>query len=292
MCNPVKQYVTYYVCTTPIQIGKAYDTLRDLLSPTNNTGPPQQLTPSSDLMKYVSVVKGIQLGDPLAKDTSTKTSALKCYRIDPAKDITNGTINIKSSSTSTLDKEIGDYSPEAPSSSATFQLGAVAEYIGIAVGIGTVIMACVQIYFSMHPSIEVKAAAAIQKAAQDYVAADTEGAANAVATNAVATNAVATNAVATNAVATNAVAANATTDVPNKTSHGGMNGLVGGIVGFTLAVIIGFFIYAGNTTGDVPLVLISTFIGVVLVVGGLYGVYSLGGLFGVFNKIKEQLFPT
>ena len=283
-CDPVKQYVTYYICTTPISLGPAFQALQTLLSPTNNTGPPQQLTPSSNLMKYVSLVKGIQVGDPTANPGST--SALKCYRIDPVKDVVDGKIKIKSSPTSTLAQELAalDGSTATPSSD-TILPGDVGEYIGIAIGVLVAFLGVAggYLYWYNLRANEERAATALQAAAQDHLGLSEEERA-ATALQAAAQErlglseeeraATALQAAAQERLGIPTTATAATTETAVATPEPTpIHGIIGGIVGFALAVVLMLFVYAGNS-GNVQVILLAVFVGIVLLCGGAYWVYT------------------
>jgi len=108
-------YVRYFVCTTPISIGSqaTVDRLTTLASGAPGKippGPPRQggATSQSDLTRKVSRIDGIRLGDPASTSGLGRkaTSALKCYRIDPEKDVKNGRVTIGRKSKTTLAEEL------------------------------------------------------------------------------------------------------------------------------------------------------------------------------------------
>ena len=110
-------YVRYFVCTTPISIGSqaTVDRLTSLASGAPGKippGPPRQggSTSQSDLTRKVSRIEGIRLGNPATTSGlgSKATSALKCYRIDPEKDVKNGRVTIGRKSKTTLAEELLD----------------------------------------------------------------------------------------------------------------------------------------------------------------------------------------
>jgi hypothetical protein len=110
-------YVRYFVCTTPISIGSqaTVDRLASLASGAPGKippGPPRQggSTSQSDLTRKVSRIDGIRLGDPASTSGLGRkaTSALKCYRIDPEKDVKNGRVTIGRKSKTTLAEELLD----------------------------------------------------------------------------------------------------------------------------------------------------------------------------------------
>jgi hypothetical protein len=96
------------------------------------------------LIKYVSLVKGIQIGYPTKGSSGPngpQTSALKCYRIDPAKDISGGKVVIKSAATGTLAQELGV--PVEESVGTAVEAGDIETYvaatIGSVLGVGVII---------------------------------------------------------------------------------------------------------------------------------------------------------
>lgn len=120
-CDPVKRVTTYYVCLTPIFISNT-DYTR-LVARGGNTvvGPPKPLTTSviSRLESLCSLVKGINIGVPKpvgTTDTSLQpdgpgypTKALKCYRVDPSRDIRDDKVYIGGEGTPTdFRKEIAN----------------------------------------------------------------------------------------------------------------------------------------------------------------------------------------
>lgn len=150
-------FVTYFVCTTPVSFGgenlaRFYSALQllppaspnalptprlDISSPPGpSLGPPQPSSAGTyNLFKYVSLVKGIQIGYPTKGSSGpngTQTSALKCYRIDPAKDISGGQVVIKSAAAGTLAQELGVPAEETVGKSV--EAGDIETYVAATVG--------------------------------------------------------------------------------------------------------------------------------------------------------------
>jgi hypothetical protein len=255
LCDPVKQYVTYYLCTTPISLGVAFSALNNILSPTTTAaGPPRWTTPTNDLMKLVSLVKGIRLGDPTSKPKSNSTSALKCYRIDPATDISGGKIVIKSSSTTTLDQEIAAVSEGNSPTVKSIQPGDVEEYVAIAAGIvGVILLGVVGYFLYRSRQDDVRAEAALLKAAKEYEAERAEANADANA----------------NANAN----ANVVAAPKGFAALGGIPALLGVVVGFVLALLLWLFFYSGNNS-NAQLTAVTVCMALAMLGGGLYAAYN------------------
>ena len=146
-CDPVLQKVTYFVCVGQGFIGSQATLTRLIgLAGTGLIGPVKQTikTLPSDLVKYASLVYGIRLGQggeaSGTAGTPTPTSALKCYRIDPSKDIKNGTINLNEPSDGTLADEvvasqISQDSALPAGATSGFQPGDAETYIAITVAV-------------------------------------------------------------------------------------------------------------------------------------------------------------
>ena len=157
MCDPVLQKVTYMVCTGQGIIGSQTTLTRLIgLAGTGLVGPVTQTikTLPSDLVKYCSLVYGIQLGLDSTSGTvaATPTSALKCYRIDPSKDIKDGAITLGGKSATTLADEviasqIAQSAAVSDAVSAGFQPGDAETYIAIAIA---VLLGICLVLFALH----------------------------------------------------------------------------------------------------------------------------------------------
>jgi len=199
-------FVTYFLCTTPIRIGgtslaRFYLTL-ELVPPTSSTtlptplfgatkpakGPPQPTSAGTyNLIKYISLVKGLQIGYPNAAagpsgSNGPQTSALKCYRIDPAKDISGGKVVIKSASAGTLAQELGGEEEKTGDSTkntvgVSLKAGDVETYVAIAAGVVVCVLAVIGFYFyKFRPTEEQLAATkALQEAARRQTILDAGG---------------------------------------------------------------------------------------------------------------------
>lgn len=103
-CDPVKRVTAYYVCLTPIFISNADYTRLVGRAGKDWVGPPKPLTPVvvSRLVSFASRVNGIMIGTPKPIGTSSAqaegpgypTKALKCYRVDPARDIRDNKVYV------------------------------------------------------------------------------------------------------------------------------------------------------------------------------------------------------
>jgi hypothetical protein len=170
-------YVRYFVCTTPISIGSqaTVDRLTSLASGAPGKippGPPRQggSTSQSDLTRKVSRVEGIRLGNPATTSGlgSKATSALKCYRIDPEKDVKNGRVTIGRKSKTTLAEELlqkeaagGQTMGVEVSTAGSVQPGDVEFWLAIAGALLlTTILVGVLYYFGFSKAATAAAAAA------------------------------------------------------------------------------------------------------------------------------------
>jgi hypothetical protein len=157
MCDPVLQKVTYMVCTGQGIIGSQATLTRLIgLAGTGLVGPVTQTikTLPPDLVKYCSLVYGIQLGLDSTSGTvaATPTSALKCYRIDPSKDIKDGAITLGGKSATTLADEviasqIAQSAAVSDAVSTGFQPGDAETYIAIAIA---VLLGICLVLFALH----------------------------------------------------------------------------------------------------------------------------------------------
>jgi hypothetical protein len=95
-CDPVSRVTTYYVCMTPIFMSSVDHARLVARGGKTVVGPPKPLTPvvNSRLVSYVTRVRGITIGAPgpvgesgAAGGPGYPTKALKCYRLDPNRDV-------------------------------------------------------------------------------------------------------------------------------------------------------------------------------------------------------------
>ena len=106
-CDPVKRITSYYVCLKPIFMSNAEYTRLVTRAGANLQGPPRPLTPvvNSRLVSLTTRVKGISIGG--AKPFSVgeagggtlggpgyPTKSMKCYRVDPTRDIVKDRVYI------------------------------------------------------------------------------------------------------------------------------------------------------------------------------------------------------
>lgn len=116
-CDPVKRVTTYYVCLTPIFITNADYTRLVGRAGKDCVGPPKPLTPVviSRLTSLASLVNGILIGAPKPlgpggtqpEGPGYPTKAVKCYRVDPARDIRDDKVYVGGAGTPTsLKKEL------------------------------------------------------------------------------------------------------------------------------------------------------------------------------------------
>jgi len=162
-CDPVRTITTYYVCMTPIMMaGPDYQRLVDRAGK-GLVGPPKPLAPlpQSRITQLCSLVNGIALSaaPPLKGavgssatpgDPGIPTAAMKCYRLNPDRDIVNGKIYVggkgvpfNPASDSNSDIDIAGDEP-------TIKPGDIQRWIGIIVGVVVGILLCAFIAVKLY----------------------------------------------------------------------------------------------------------------------------------------------
>lgn len=115
-CDPVKRVTAYYVCLTPIFMAQADYQRLVARAGANLQGPPKPVTPvvNSRLVELTSRVKGISIGAAkpfhgggggATEGPGYPTKALKCYRVDPSRDIVKDKVYIGGKGAPTTLKE-------------------------------------------------------------------------------------------------------------------------------------------------------------------------------------------
>jgi len=126
-CDPVKSIVTYYVCLKPIYMANADYQRFVVRAGAGLQGPPAPITPvvNSRMKELTTRVKGIAIGGPSpykGKEGSGgvlggpgyPTKSMKCFRLDPNRDIVKDKIYVGGKGTPTdLKKELSQV-PEDP----------------------------------------------------------------------------------------------------------------------------------------------------------------------------------
>ena len=121
-CDPVARITTFYVCLTPIFIANADYQRLVARAGKGLIGPPKPLTPTvnSRLIELGTRVEGIMLGAPgavksaggaSAGRTGIPTNAMKCYRLDPNRDIKNNKVYVGGAPTTKLSSELKEDEP-------------------------------------------------------------------------------------------------------------------------------------------------------------------------------------
>jgi hypothetical protein len=107
MCDPVSNWVTYFVCTGVGSIGNQLGRLKSMVNSQSSALVQMTQTLPSELVTKTSLVYGIKLGPAGGESGSAvPTSALKCYRINPDVDVRDGKITLGGPSTTTLQDEL------------------------------------------------------------------------------------------------------------------------------------------------------------------------------------------
>lgn len=119
-CDPVKRITTYYVCLRPIFMENADYTRLLGRAGKSLQGPPTPLTPvvKSRLKELTTIVNGISVGtaQPFGVKGSGNTAPLggpgypvksmKCYRLDPTRDIVKDKVYVGGKKPASLEKEL------------------------------------------------------------------------------------------------------------------------------------------------------------------------------------------
>lgn len=152
-CDPVRRVVTYYVCQTPIFMEQSDYTRFVTRAGAGLVGPPKPITPvvNSRLIELTSLVKGIKIGEakPLNANTTEgpgyPTKAMKCYRVDPARDIIKDKVYVGGKGVrTTLEKELAESVDETTSSG--IMPGDLQNTIAIIVGLLLAVVICAAIF--------------------------------------------------------------------------------------------------------------------------------------------------
>jgi len=157
ICNPISYPVTYYVALTPSSITSAdYQRLHSQLGSTYKGGPAPvteiTMTRATSLLTYISAIKlvgGKDEGDSGAEG-GMSTNALKCYRIDPKKDIKNDKVYIGGApNENTLAKELENAaSGNTPDGDdATVKPGDIEKIVSIVLGVTIAVIICAAIVY-------------------------------------------------------------------------------------------------------------------------------------------------
>jgi hypothetical protein len=153
VCNPVAYPVTYYLVLRPANItAPDYQRLHKQLG-TAYVGPPVPVTEITmsrvtSLLTYINAV--VLTETQSTKDKGKSTKALKCYRIDPKKDIKDDKVYIGGApKSSTLDQELlnAATSISADPDSGSVKPGDIEKILAIVLGTILAVILCAAIAF-------------------------------------------------------------------------------------------------------------------------------------------------
>lgn len=157
-CSPIAYPITYYVIQTPSYIlGADYQRLRSQVSSSHVGGPVPvteiTMTRATSLLTYISRIKLVGPSEFSDKEKDgMNTKALKCYRIDPKKDIKGGKVYIGGApSENTLEKELQNAasggSSTSPDDKGSIKPGDIEKTISIILGIIFAVVICATIVY-------------------------------------------------------------------------------------------------------------------------------------------------
>lgn len=159
-CDPIKSLVTYYVCLTPAKIAaEDYRRLQVRAGGKSVAGPARPTSPPvlDRIRRICSLITGlvVEAAPPTAKKAASRadydTSAMKCYRIDPERDVKGGRVYVGEGPT-TLKKELDGAKAAADAdlgglSDTSIQPGDIEKGVGIALGVFVGIVVCAAIAY-------------------------------------------------------------------------------------------------------------------------------------------------
>jgi hypothetical protein len=161
-CDPIASLVTYYVCLTPsLMSATTFQRLKTRAGTV--AGPPKPNSPpvQDRIRRICSIVSGLTVQTtPPSADTgkgagaAPSTAALKCYRINPERDIKDGKVYVGGTGATTLAKELETSAADAAANlgvtgiQASVQPGDIEKVLGIVLGVivGLVICAAIGYY--------------------------------------------------------------------------------------------------------------------------------------------------
>lgn len=156
ICSPISYPVTYYVIQTPSYIlGADYQRLHSQVGSSYVGGPVPvteiTMTRATSLLTYISRMKLVGSSEYAEKD-GMNTKALKCYRIDPKKDIKGDKVYIGGAPReNTLAKELQDAasggSSTSPDDSGSIKPGDIEKIISIILGLILAVVICAAIVY-------------------------------------------------------------------------------------------------------------------------------------------------
>ncbi len=156
LCDPINSVVTYYLSTKASKIDSA--DLRRLMgrSGTQRVGPAKPTSPpvNDRIQRICSLITNVavDIGGPAAKKAGPggyDTSAMKCYRIDPSRDVRGGRVYVgaEAEKASTLKKELTPEVGLDDDLNAGIQPGDIERVLGIVLGVLVGLVVCATVAF-------------------------------------------------------------------------------------------------------------------------------------------------
>lgn len=160
LCDPVKRITTHYLCLNSILISAPELIRLSSVSGKNRLGPPKPLSPlvNERIITLGTRIEGIKLvtkpahfKESSVADGGIPTTAMKCYRLNPDKDIVGDKVYVGGKGQS-LQSELNDGSVSeyhaTISESSTIMPGDIQRWVGIIIGVtlGVIICSYIVIY--------------------------------------------------------------------------------------------------------------------------------------------------
>jgi hypothetical protein len=157
VCSPIAFPVTWYLCLTPTIIARNdFNRLRELLDKNIYKGPPKPITDItiSRAKKLLTIIQTITIENHIDSEKSGRsTKALKCYRIDPNKDVVGDRVFVGGvPAKNTLADEItqaANLNNPPPPDDGVIKPGTIEYIIGIVLGVTIGIILCATIAFHL-----------------------------------------------------------------------------------------------------------------------------------------------
>jgi Arc/MetJ family transcription regulator len=156
LCEPVKKTLTYYLALSPSSIlAKDYERL---MARAGTAGPPKPASEvvQSRLQRLGTLIESIRIDADKAHgatDGGITTKAMKCYKLDPKKDIVNDKVYVgtKRPGDRTLAEELEQASQgsesESEYESGTIKPGDIEQTLGIVLGVIVGVVVCAVIAY-------------------------------------------------------------------------------------------------------------------------------------------------
>lgn len=147
LCSPIKRVITYYVSLSPIYID-AVDFQRLKLLAGNAVGPAKPLFPvvNARLIQLGTIISGIDVeiinkADSSSVSRAIPTSAMKCYKLNPDKDVIGDKIYIGGNHT-TLSSELSTNENISDNNTTSIKPGDIQKWMGILLGVIAGLIIC------------------------------------------------------------------------------------------------------------------------------------------------------